>query len=85
MTPIGYPALMEKLCVQLGLCGMPLHVEDLLPSQGTIDADRFAVLVLIADEMDPEAESSADLKAAVRTAFVEAMGSDAVDVALLRY
>lgn len=86
----GYDALMDRVCVGLGLCGCikngrRLHVRDLLPPTGPVTADQFAEWVLLADNMNPNLERWLGLKQKVKAAFVEYMGGEVVDASLLKW
>lgn len=81
-----YTALLNEVCVGLGYCGCikdgePLHVNDFIPDAGLVTADQFAKWVVLADNLDPAI--SPHLKA-IRQAFLRHMGTDTVDVRLLR-
>lgn len=88
----GYNALMETVCVKLGFCGCikkerPLHVDDLIPSEGIVHADQFVEWVFLADDQNPNSdlEKWQQCKNEIRQAFIECMGSATVDVKLLQY
>tara|TARA_R110002051_G_scaffold170149_1_gene240828 strand:+ start:204 stop:482 length:279 start_codon:yes stop_codon:yes gene_type:complete len=81
----NFTALMDAVCMGLGFCGsvkdgVPLHFTDLLPGAGKINADEFASLVFVAEGMDAATQGHRE---EIKRAFVQHMGSDLVDVAIL--
>ncbi len=83
----GYDSLMHIICVEWGFCGcvkdgQPLHINDIIPSEGLVNADQFVEWVFLADDMDPNSalEKWQKHKDAIRSAFIECMGSEVVDI-----
>lgn len=92
MPKDGFDQLMHEVCVEWGFCGcikneQPLHVDQLIPSEGLVTADQFVEWVFLADDMNPNSEPErwSRHKAAIRAAFVEHMGSDVVNASRLRW
>lgn len=88
MSDTAYDDLRRHICVQLGFCGSikdgkPLHVDDLIPSEGVITADQFAELTFIAEGLDPSDDPQGQ-KAAIKAAFETLLGSHAVAATALR-
>ena len=88
MPNSAYDKLRHYICAELGFCGSikdgaPLHVDDLIPSEGVVTADQFAELTFVADGIDPSNDPR-QLKAAIRAAFVNFMGSQTVEATTLR-
>jgi hypothetical protein len=88
MPDSAYDDLQHHICVELGFCGsakdgLPLHVDDLIPSKGVITADQFAELVFLAEGLDSRNDPK-QLKAAIKAAFVSLLGSQTVEVTALR-
>lgn len=84
----SYDELRRHICVELGFCGsirdgLPLHVDDLIPSEGVVTADQFAELAFVAEGLDPSNDPK-QLKAAIKAAFMNLLGSHAVDATTLR-
>ena len=65
----------------------PLHVDMLIPSEGWVTTDQFVEWVFLADDMNPDAEKERwqPHKAAIRTAFIECLGGEVMDVSTLRW
>ncbi|KQM67442.1 hypothetical protein ASE75_00305 [Sphingomonas sp. Leaf17] len=92
MTKDGYDQLMHVVCVEWGFCGcikndQPMHVDQLIPSEGPVTADQFVEWVFLADDMNPNSQPErwTRHKLAIRAAFVEHMGGDLVDASQLRW
>lgn len=89
----GFDALMQVVCAGWGYCGSihrdgtPLHVTLFIPDEGPVTADQFVEWVLLAARVNPnsEPERRQRHKDAIRAAFVEHMGGEAVDARLLRW
>jgi hypothetical protein len=88
----GYNALMERVCVGLGFCGCvkngrPLHVDDLIPSEGPVTADQFVEWLFLADNMNPSVDPKRwePTKQMIKAAFVEYMGGEVVDAKSLSW
>ena len=92
LTPPGFDALLDEVCVKLGYCGSVkdgerLHVTKFIPNAGMVTADQFVEWVFLADGQDP----NIDLirwqphKTLIRAAFVDCMGGESVDASLLRW
>jgi hypothetical protein len=87
MNP-DYDALLNELA-RLGFCGSviddePSHVDFLLPRQGTVRAETFADLVLQAEGFDPHGAEAVQFRRPIRNAFIRHMGTNEVDVSLLK-
>jgi hypothetical protein len=57
----GYDPLMHCVCVDWGFCGCvkndkPLHVDDLIPKAGEVEAYQFVEWVFLADNMNPNSD-----------------------------
>jgi hypothetical protein len=87
----GYDALLHFCCVRLGYCGSvrdgePLHVNMLIPDEGAVTADQFADLVFKAEQINPDHDGPSGRHwRAIKAAFVEHMGGEAVDASELAY
>jgi len=84
----AYTLLLNTICVDFGYCGSDVdgrfaHVDDFIPSDGPISADQFATWVFLAEGLDPLLVDISHRRA-IRRAFVEAMGTNIVDAALLK-
>jgi hypothetical protein len=85
----AYEKLLNDVCVRLGFCGSivngeALHVDMLLPEQGTIRANDWVDAVLQAEGFDPKDASLDQFRRSIRDAFIEHLGSDKVDVQQLK-
>ena len=85
-----FDRLMREVCVERGWCGgivdgMPKHVTDFLPSEGTISAEQFAHWLFEAEGVDPneDREKWQPHLAGLEKAFVRHFGTDEVDVSRL--
>lgn len=83
----GYGALTQYLCVNLGFCGCikdgkPSHIDDYIPRSGKVSADQFVDWVFLAENMDPISQPTR-LQRQIRSAFVEYLGHESVDVEAL--
>ena len=83
---------MHEACVVWGFCGCikegkPLHVDFLIPPQGSVTADQFVEWLFLADNLNPNSEAARwkRQKEALRAAFVKHMGAETVDARLLRW
>lgn len=88
MPNSAYDDLRRHICVELGFCGsikdgLPLHVDDLIPSEGVVTADQFAEFAFQAEGLDPRSDPK-QLKAAIKAAFINLLGSHTVDATALR-
>ena len=88
----AYDALMDEICVGLGVCGCikdgrPSHVRQFIPSRGPVTADQFAEWVFLADDMNPYAEPKSweNLKEKIKRAFIRHMGAEVVDARVLKW
>lgn len=63
--------LLDWLCIQWGFCIPPKAAQDIC-QRSELTADEFANLVLLAEEMDPEAEKEWFCK--IRDRFIEQFG-----------
>lgn len=89
----AFDKLMHFVCVDWGYCGSvkadgtPLHVTMIIPDAGPVTADQFVEWVFLAENINPNAEPERwqRHKDAIRAAFVEHMGGDAVDSSALRW
>ncbi len=89
-TRKGFDALMDIACSGWGFCGCikngnPLHVTDLIPSEGPVSADQFVDWLFLADDMNPNSapERWQRAKKALREAFINCMGAEIVDASRL--
>lgn len=88
MPNSAYDDLRRHICVEFGFCGsikdgLPLHVDDLIPSEGVVTADQFAEFAFQAEGLDPRSDPK-QLKAAIKAAFINLLGSHTVDATALR-
>ncbi|WP_448115465.1 hypothetical protein [Mesorhizobium amorphae] len=88
----GFEALMHAVCVGHGYCGGMhgdrfVNVTDLIPKTGTVTADQFVDMLLIAEyenEQHRISPMSLRHRDIFKAWFIEHMGSDAVDASRLR-
>lgn len=90
MSETGFDALMHDACVVRGFCGCmkagePLHVTQLIPSEGPVYAGQFVEWLLLADDVNPNLPKYERHKAVLLASFVKNMGGDVVDASLLRW
>lgn len=90
MSQTGFDALMRTACVDWGFCGCikrneHLHVTMLIPPNGPVHAAQFAEWLLLADNLNPNLPEFDRHKAALNAAFVDHMGGEVVDAAMLRW
>ena len=88
----AFDALMHDVCVKYGFCGCvregkQLHVTAFIPIEGVVSADQFVEWVFLADGMDPSHDHVRwrDIKALIRSAFIQRMGGETVEASALRY
>lgn len=88
--PSAFENLLWELCVELGFCGglvdgVPTHVCDLLPEDGSISAETFAALAIQAEGTWPDPEA-ARLRwgKTIEEKFVEHLGAAVVPVGRLK-
>ena len=73
-----YSRLLTDVCVGHGFCGhvrdgVPMHVDQLIPSSGYLTAHQFAMLVLLADGNNPFEPSKPDPNRVFSTEYSWAM------------
>ena len=85
-APRAYDRLLHELCVKHGHCGSESYVDQLLSASGVITSLEFAALMLESEEMTKEAYGSQyeDNLKLISTKFEEHVGSNSIDVALLK-
>jgi len=87
--PSPYEKLLWDICVNLGFCGglvngVPTHVSDLLPADGTIDAEAFAALAIQAEGGWDVDQARRRWSETLEAKFVEHLGSREVPVGALK-
>ncbi|MEM8726336.1 MAG: hypothetical protein AAGE86_12520 [Pseudomonadota bacterium] len=83
--PGRYDGMLHEYCVGCGYCGGSVHVNDLLPKQGKIDAHAF-VLLLLQAEHDGEASDTYQYHEHFKglvSIFEKHFGAGEVDLSLL--
>jgi hypothetical protein len=84
--------LLDFICFECGLCGClkgdkPLHVLDIIPSEGPVNADNFVEWALLGDDVNPNDDYaiSQQIKPKIREAFIRIMGAETVDASMLHF
>jgi hypothetical protein len=86
--PNAFDGMMHEFCVGLGWCGCvkdgkPSHVTDFIPETGPVSAGEFARWLIMADGLDPDRLSAAEI-GRLKAVFVKHMGADVIDASNLR-
>lgn len=88
----AFDGMMHEFCVGLGWCGCVkdgkrLHVSDFIPETGRVSAGEFARWLIMADGLDPDQLSGAEIRhwmPQLKAVFVKHMGADVIDASKLR-
>ena len=80
--PNAFDGMMHEFCVGLGWCG---SVKDgnFIPEAGPVSAGEFARWLIMADGLDPDRLSAAEISR-LKAVFVKHMGADVIDASNLR-
>jgi hypothetical protein len=89
--PNAFDEMLREFCIKLGWCGgvkdgKPVYVIDFIPETGPVSADEFVRWLIMADGLDPDQLSAAQINRWIpelKAVFVKHMGADVIDASNL--
>lgn len=84
-----YDDLTHAMCVELGFCGsvrggVPLHLDDLIPKDGTMNAELFIDLAFRAERI-LRIPRTVELEQELRNMFEKYFGNGSVELSSIRF